>query len=84
MNDCFELYSDAIPSIKQAMKYYNVKRYVDANVEISAVMDAATTCEDGFKERKGIVSPLTKRNDDVFKLSAMVLSIMHILQTGSK
>ncbi|GKE90952.1 putative invertase inhibitor, partial [Tanacetum coccineum] len=47
LNDCFELYSDAIPDTKQAMKNYNAKSYFDANVQISSIMDAATTCEDG-------------------------------------
>ncbi|KAL4562911.1 hypothetical protein LXL04_026942 [Taraxacum kok-saghyz] len=81
LNDCFELYSDAIPSIKQAMKSYNSKKYFDANVQISSVMDAATTCEDGFKEKKGVVSPLTKRNNASFQLSAVALSIMSIVQS---
>ncbi|KAL7593174.1 putative invertase inhibitor [Lactuca sativa] len=84
LDDCFELYSDAIPSIKQAMKSYNSKRYFDANVQISSVMDAATTCEDGFKEKKGVISPLTKKNDATFQLSAVALSIMNILQSDSK
>lgn len=83
LGDCLELYSDAIPDIKQAMKNYNSKKYVDANVQISSVMDAVTTCEDGFKERKGVASPLTKRNDDTFQLSAMALSLMSMIQTGS-
>nr|XP_043622802.1 putative invertase inhibitor [Erigeron canadensis] len=84
LNDCFELYSDAIPAIKQAMKSYNSKRYFDANVQISSVMDATTTCEDGFKDKKGVISPLTKRNDATFQLSAMALSIMNIIQSGSQ
>ncbi|CAI9102101.1 OLC1v1000310C1 [Oldenlandia corymbosa var. corymbosa] len=52
LNDCFDLYSDAIDYSKQAMKSYNSKKFDDANVQISAVLDAATTCEDGFKEKK--------------------------------
>ncbi|KAK3023156.1 hypothetical protein RJ639_043434 [Escallonia herrerae] len=83
LRDCFDLYSDAIPSLKEAMKYYSSKRYDDANVQISSVMDAATTCEDGFNEKEGVVSPLTKRNNLTFELSAMVLSIMDMLQTAS-
>ncbi|GJR75291.1 putative invertase inhibitor [Tanacetum coccineum] len=83
LNDCFELYSDAIPESKQAMKSYSAKRYFDANVQISSIMDAATTCEDGFKEKKGAVSPLTKRNDATFQLGAIALSIMNILQSDS-
>ncbi|XP_028075545.1 putative invertase inhibitor [Camellia sinensis] len=84
LEDCFDLYSDAIPSVEQAMENYDLERFVDANVELSSVMDAATTCEDGFKEKRGVVSPLTKRNGDTFELSAMALSIMGMLQTGSQ
>ncbi|KAI5647556.1 hypothetical protein M9H77_33561 [Catharanthus roseus] len=83
LDDCFELYSDAIDSIKRAMKSYNLKRFYDANIQISSVMDASTTCEDGFKERKGLVSPLTKRNNFTFQLSAISLSIMNLIQKGS-
>ncbi|XP_071699554.1 putative invertase inhibitor [Rutidosis leptorrhynchoides] len=83
LNDCFELYSDAIPGIKNAMKSYSSKHYFDANVQISSVMDATTTCEDGFKQKKGVVSPLTKRNRATFELSAIALSIMNIIQRGS-
>ncbi|KAI3787462.1 hypothetical protein L1987_41949 [Smallanthus sonchifolius] len=84
LDDCFELYSNAISGIKQAMKSYNSKRFFDANVQISSVMDATTTCEDGFKQRKGVVSPLTERNDATFQLSAITLSIMNILQSSLK
>ncbi|KAG8391451.1 hypothetical protein BUALT_Bualt01G0189200 [Buddleja alternifolia] len=83
LGDCFELYSDAIVTVKQAMKYYDEKKFDDANIQLSSVMDAATTCEDGFKERKGVVSPLTKRNGDVFELSAVALSVMRLIQSGS-
>lgn len=82
LEDCLQLYTDAIPSIKEAVKYYNEKQFLDVNTLVTAVIDAATTCEDGFKERQGVVSPLTKRNDGTFKLSAMVLFIMNVLQTG--
>ncbi|CAA2961766.1 invertase inhibitor [Olea europaea subsp. europaea] len=83
LKDCFELFSNAISSVKLAMKYYNSKRYDDANIQISGVMDATTTCEDGFSEREGLVSPLTKRNRNTFELAAVVLSIMQEIQKGS-
>ncbi|KAK4749571.1 hypothetical protein SAY87_027020 [Trapa incisa] len=79
LDDCLELYSDALPTVKQAVKDYQSKRYRDANVEVSSVIDAATTCEDGFEEKEGLVSPLKKRNDDVFKLSALALTIINML-----
>ncbi|XP_057510337.1 putative invertase inhibitor [Actinidia eriantha] len=82
LNDCFDLYSDATLSIKEAMKHYKFKRYIDANFAISSIMDASTTCEQGFQEKSGVISPLTKRNNDTFQLSAMTLFMIHILQSG--
>ncbi|KAJ7961849.1 Pectinesterase inhibitor [Quillaja saponaria] len=79
LNDCFELYSDSIPALRQAIKDYKAKHYEDANIEVSSVLDASTTCEDGFKEKKGVVSPLKKRNNASFQLSAISLSIINML-----
>ncbi|KAJ9171138.1 hypothetical protein P3X46_014541 [Hevea brasiliensis] len=78
LNDCLDLYSDAIPALKQAIKDYNSNRYEEANIVVSSVTDASTTCEDGFKEI-GIVSPLTGRNNNTFELSAIALSIINML-----
>ncbi|KAG5627134.1 hypothetical protein H5410_012352 [Solanum commersonii] len=83
LSDCLELYSDAIPSIKLAMKSYNSKKYYDANIQISSVMDAATTCEDGFKDKDGVVSPVTKLNENTFQLSAMALSLMNLIKNNN-
>ncbi|CAK9328555.1 unnamed protein product [Citrullus colocynthis] len=80
LDDCLELYSDAIPTVTQAMRDYRLKRYDDANIAVSSVMDAATTCEDGFKEREGVASPLKKRDEDAFELGAITLSIMSLLR----
>lgn len=79
LGDCLEVYSDAIPSLKEAIKDYKEKVYADCNVKVSSVLDASTTCEDGFKEKDGIVSPLTKRNSDAFQLSAIALFITNQL-----
>ncbi|KAF4388198.1 hypothetical protein G4B88_021894 [Cannabis sativa] len=88
LNDCMELYSDAVSTIKLAVKDYKAKRYDDANIGLSSVIDASTTCEDGFKEndnsknksKNHVVSPLTKRNDNAFQLTAISLSIINMLR----
>nr|XP_043625773.1 putative invertase inhibitor [Erigeron canadensis] len=82
LNDCLELYSDSITDIKSAFRNYKASRFDEANLLLSAVMEAANTCENGFKEMDNIVSPLTKRNDATFDLSAIALAIIHILQVG--
>lgn len=79
LDDCMELYSNSIPSIKQAMEDYKSRHYEDANIDLSSVLDASTTCEDGFKEKQGVVSPLKKPNNYTFQLSAIALSIVNML-----
>lgn len=78
LSDCEELYIDAIKAVGDAAFEYGRNRYEEVNVKLSSVMDAVTTCEDGFKEMEGRVSPLTKRNGDVFELTAIALSILNL------
>ncbi|XP_054782905.1 putative invertase inhibitor [Prosopis cineraria] len=80
LKDCLELYSDAITTLEEAIGDYKRKRYVDSNVKVSSVLDASSTCEDGFEEKRGVVSPLTKRNNDTFQLSAIALSIIEMVR----
>lgn len=79
LKDCLELYSDGIASLNVAVNDIKIENYNEANIYISATMDAPKTCENGFKERKGTRSPLTKRNKDMFQLSAIVLSVISML-----
>ena len=78
LNDCLEVYSDAISTLREAIRDYRAGRYEDSNIKVSSVLDDASTCEDGFGE-KGVVSPLTKRNNNVSRLSAIALSIINML-----
>ncbi|KAL4325225.1 hypothetical protein GQ457_11G000390 [Hibiscus cannabinus] len=80
LHDCLDLYSDATLTAKQAIRDYRAKRYDDSNIGVSSIMDSSTTCEDGFKEKEGVVSPLTKRNNDTFQLSAISLSIINMIR----
>ncbi|CAJ1948858.1 unnamed protein product [Sphenostylis stenocarpa] len=80
LDDCLEVYSDTIPTFREAIRDYRAKRYANCNVKLSSVIDASTTCEDGFKQKNNdAVSPLTKRNKDTFQLSAISLSIVNML-----
>lgn len=80
--DCAELYSESIDSVNQGWDWYQDNKFDDANVEISSIMEDASTCEDGFMD-EGVVSPVSKRNNDAFQLSAISLSIMKFIQNGS-
>ncbi|KAI3441920.1 PMEI domain-containing protein [Psidium guajava] len=76
---CSELYSDACSKLRGVVDDFGSRDYYKANVDVSAVMDAAVTCEDGFKERKGLVSPLTKENDMFFQMNAISLAFIAML-----
>ncbi|KAL2936495.1 putative invertase inhibitor [Bienertia sinuspersici] len=78
LRDCLELYSDSITTLSKAARDYRATRINSANVKISSVMEASTTCEQGFKD-VNVASPLTKNNNDTFQLCAIALSIMNML-----
>ncbi|KAK9102801.1 hypothetical protein Sjap_020055 [Stephania japonica] len=77
LQDCLELYSDAISSMQDAVKYFESKSYDDVNVMVSGAMTDSDTCEDGFAE-VGEASPLKKNDADMLKLTAIVLSIVNM------
>lgn len=78
LQDCLELYSDAHSTLLEAMENVKLKDYEGANVEISSAMDASTTCEDGLKEKKGEVSPLTKENSIFFQFTVISLAFINM------
>ncbi|KAI9074538.1 hypothetical protein K1719_043482 [Acacia pycnantha] len=80
LKDCLELYSDAIATTEDAIGDYKRKRYLVSNIKVSSVLDASSTCEDGFKEKRGVVSLLNKRNNETFQLSAIALSIIDMVR----
>ncbi|XP_004510139.1 putative invertase inhibitor [Cicer arietinum] len=79
LDDCLQVYSDSITTFRESIRDYKAKRYEDCNVKLSSVIDASTTCEDGFKQNNNVTSPLTKRNNHIFQLSAIALSIVNML-----
>ncbi|CAA0842464.1 Unknown protein [Striga hermonthica] len=82
LDDCLELYSDGIAYADQATSYYDASEFEDANVAMSSIIDDVTTCEDGFEEREGSVSPLNERNSDESRLSTLALSVMSLVRIG--
>ncbi|KAI3834755.1 hypothetical protein MKX03_003482 [Papaver bracteatum] len=81
LENCLDLYSDALDSIPEAMQYFKDKDYSSANIEMSAAMDASVTCEDGFKEvlSQYLISPLTKQDGDFSQLTAISLAITNMV-----
>ncbi|XP_042491517.1 putative invertase inhibitor [Macadamia integrifolia] len=75
LEDCKELYSNAIDQVKPAIDAFKSKDYKSANIEVSAMMEAPTTCEDGFKEEPGLQSPLVAEDNYFFQLTSIALAI---------
>ncbi|KAF8412509.1 hypothetical protein HHK36_000477 [Tetracentron sinense] len=65
LEDCLELYSDAITRLRNSISAFLFEVYCDANVWVSAAMEATRTCEGGFKDQEGEVSPLTEKNSNL-------------------
>ncbi|XWS49203.1 hypothetical protein CRYUN_Cryun13aG0143700 [Craigia yunnanensis] len=77
---CSELYSEAGSDLQSGGQAFESKDYGTANVDISAALDAPETCEDGFKEKKWLVSPLTKENNNFLQLTAIPLAFITMVQ----
>ncbi|MBA0821777.1 hypothetical protein Goarm_018617 [Gossypium armourianum] len=80
LKDCSELYSLAGSSLEAGLDAFQAVDYGTANAEISAALDAPVTCEDQFKEKKGLVSPLTQENNNFRQLTAIPLAFMKMVQ----
>ncbi|KAL9681498.1 hypothetical protein QQ045_013283 [Rhodiola kirilowii] len=52
LKDCYELYSNVMPTVRKAAEDYKARKFYDANIELSSVMDDASTCEEGNKRVK--------------------------------
>ncbi|XP_030500318.2 putative invertase inhibitor [Cannabis sativa] len=83
LKDCLDLYSDAVTTLVEAIEAFMNQNYETARVWLSAVMEASSTCEEGFKERSSgddvAESPLVKENYDLFQLSDIALCIATLL-----
>uniref|UniRef100_A0A803R5P9 Pectinesterase inhibitor domain-containing protein n=1 Tax=Cannabis sativa TaxID=3483 RepID=A0A803R5P9_CANSA len=86
LKDCLDLYSDAVTTLVEAIEAFMNQNYETARVWLSAVMEASSTCEEGFKERSSgeegddvAESPLVKENYGLFQLSDIALCIATLL-----
>ncbi|XP_038888305.1 putative invertase inhibitor [Benincasa hispida] len=78
LKSCLELYSEAVSDLKKALRALEMEDYETTNTEVSAAMDAPVSCEDGYKEKDGEVSPLTEINDGFFQLIAISLAFVNM------
>ncbi|XP_004508988.1 putative invertase inhibitor [Cicer arietinum] len=77
LTDCSELYNDAAWTIVNSVDVFLSGNYEVSRTWMSSVMEAASTCQQGFEE-KGEVSPLTEENYDLFQLCGIALCIIHM------
>lgn len=79
LEDCMELYLGAVLTIVDSVGAFLSEHYINAKLWLSLVMEAVTTCEEGFAEKEGEVSPLTKKNQDLIQLCNTALCIINLL-----
>lgn len=79
LEDCLKLYSSAVVTLIDATGAFLIGQYGVANVWVSAVMEATTTCEEGFSEREETECPLKKENYNLFQLCDIALCIINLL-----
>ncbi|KAF3640599.1 putative cytochrome c oxidase subunit 6b-like [Capsicum annuum] len=75
LKDCLELYADAIAMLVDAFTAFLSEHFDIATVLMRTVMDA-TTCGEGFTEKKGELTLLAKENYNLFQLSDISSSII--------
>ncbi|MCL7024751.1 hypothetical protein MKW94_004608 [Papaver nudicaule] len=86
---CLDQYSEAITAVQKAITSYKTRDYSGANTQMTAAMDASYWCEHSFhdllvlEEDYVMTSPLTKQNDDFFRLSGISLAITNMVITNT-
>ncbi|XP_023534693.1 putative invertase inhibitor [Cucurbita pepo subsp. pepo] len=80
LESCLEVYSEAVSDLKLGLVAVKMGDYETANTEVSAAMDAPLTCENGYNEKDGEVSPLTEKNGGFFQLTAISLAFISLCQ----
>ncbi|CAL0325475.1 unnamed protein product [Lupinus luteus] len=75
LNDCDEVYTDAIEDLKEASTAVDKGDYETVNRLVSTAMTNSGTCENGFEDLE-IPSPLTKQNTHFSQLCSNVLAII--------
>ncbi|KAK7346801.1 hypothetical protein VNO80_21324 [Phaseolus coccineus] len=80
LRDCYDLYSDSLSDLDDAVVAFKSKDLDTAATRLSASLDNSVTCEDQFKEKKGETSPLTKENQVYFQLNVISLAFIQMLR----
>ncbi|KAJ3680642.1 hypothetical protein LUZ60_016920 [Juncus effusus] len=79
LDTCMEVYSDAIDDINNAAGAIDSGRDTDAQMFLSAALDASSDCEDAFSEADD-ESPLENEDGDYGKVAAIALAVVAALE----
>ncbi|KAG4933267.1 hypothetical protein JHK82_047571 [Glycine max] len=80
LKDCFDLYSDSLSALDDAVVAFKSKDLDTAGINLSASLDNSVTCEDQFKDKKGETSPITKENNVYFQLNVISLAFIQMFR----
>ncbi|XP_075658641.1 pectinesterase inhibitor-like [Castanea sativa] len=78
LTDCAENYGDAIDQIKSSTTALGSKKYNDVKTWVSAAMNDADSCEQGFQDQS-VNSPIASLSTTFTQLSSNVLAITNHL-----
>ncbi|KAF6173818.1 hypothetical protein GIB67_003819 [Kingdonia uniflora] len=79
LKECAENYMDAVDQLDDSLAALDSKGYDDVKAWVQAAMTDADSCEDGFSDKPGYVSILSKRNTNFSHLCSNVLAIVNLL-----
>ncbi|KAL4636858.1 hypothetical protein ACB092_03G038200 [Castanea dentata] len=78
LTDCAENYGDAIDQIQSSTTALGSKKYNDVKTWVSAAMNDAASCEQGFQDQS-VKSPIASLSTAFTQLSSNVLAITNHL-----
>ncbi|MED6179998.1 hypothetical protein PIB30_006115 [Stylosanthes scabra] len=78
LKDCMEMYSDGAWTIVNSIGAFLSGNYEVPINWMSSVMESASTCQQGFVDKKGVKSPLTTENYNLFQLSGIAVCIIQM------
>ncbi|XP_010435774.1 PREDICTED: putative invertase inhibitor [Camelina sativa] len=91
LRDCLELYEDATDRLEEAIRVFITRKELGTvNVMVSAAMESAVTCENGFRERDDgdgdgemtWMSPVGSENHKLFEFGQIALCIIKMMSAS--
>ncbi|EOA18570.1 hypothetical protein CARUB_v10007129mg [Capsella rubella] len=95
LRDCLELYQDAADRLEEAVRVFVTREELGTvNIMVSAAMESAVTCENGFKERDDgdsdadgggdmtWTSPIASENHKLFEFGQIALCIINMISSS--